>query len=153
MAASTDKFRPFIPRRPAATPAAWVNERVSNMERLERIVARLPEAVRVDIEARDGEPTFRVRGKNFVFTNPETSHIAVKLSHAEAAAVVAADPLVKPMTYGLGRHGWVSVSITTRTSAARRREIEEWIRTSYTLVAPKKPARLVREQDRTSDAR
>ena len=40
-----------------------------NMKRLERIVARLPEAERVDIEAWGDEPTFRVRGKNFVFTD------------------------------------------------------------------------------------
>src|SRR5258707_93241 len=33
-------------------------KRVSNMTRLERIVARLPEATRVDIEAWGGEPTF-----------------------------------------------------------------------------------------------
>ena len=33
---------------------------VDNMAHLERIVARLPEAERVDIEAWGGEPTFRV---------------------------------------------------------------------------------------------
>jgi predicted DNA-binding protein (MmcQ/YjbR family) len=47
----------------------------------------------------------------------------------------------------LGRHGWISVSIPTSTSAKRWSEIEEWIRTSYTLVAPKKLARAVLEQD------
>ena len=65
---------------------------MSNMDRLEEIVARLPEAARVDIEAWDGEPTFRVRGKNFVFTDPEATGISVKLPKEEAAAVVATDP-------------------------------------------------------------
>ena len=41
------------------------------MDRLEAMALRLPEAERVDIEAWDGEPTFRVRGKNFVFTDPD----------------------------------------------------------------------------------
>ena len=39
------------------------------MARLEKIVARLPEAERVDIAAWDDHPTFRVNGKNFVFSN------------------------------------------------------------------------------------
>jgi predicted DNA-binding protein (MmcQ/YjbR family) len=113
-----------------------------NMARLEAMVARLPEAVRVDIEAWDGEPTFRVRGKNFVFTDREASGISVKLSKEEAAAVVATDDLAEPTGYGLGRHGWVSVQIG-RASAARWEQVEEWVRTSYTLVAPKKLANQV----------
>src|SRR5438067_1657490 len=122
---------------------------VDNMPRLERIVARLPEAVRVDIEAWGGEPTFRVRGKNFIFTDPEATSISVKLPPEEAAAVVASDPLVEPTGYGLGRHGWVSVRIAARTSQTRWREIEEWIRTSYVLVAPKRLARRVLDEDST----
>ena len=121
------------------------------MERVEAIVARLPEAVRVDIEAWGGEPTFRVNGKNFVFASPDATSISVKLPPEEAAAVVAVDPSVEPTRYGLGRHGWVSVSITGRTSRTRWQEIEEWIRTSYTLVAPKRLARQVLEADGQTD--
>jgi predicted DNA-binding protein (MmcQ/YjbR family) len=117
------------------------------MARLERIVGRLPEAVRVDIEAWDGEPTFRVNGKNFIFTDPEATVISVKLPKDEAAAVVAGDSRVEPTGYGLGRHGWISIAIAGRIPEARWREIEEWIRTSYTLIAPKKLARLVLEED------
>jgi hypothetical protein len=39
------------------------------------------------------------------------------------------------------------MTITAKTSAARWREIEEWVRTSYTLVAPKRLARLVLAED------
>jgi predicted DNA-binding protein (MmcQ/YjbR family) len=120
------------------------------MDRLEEVVARLPQAERVDVEAWDGEPTFRVRGKTFIFSAPDASSISVKLTKEEAAAVVATDPSVEPTGYGLGRHGWVSLSIPTTTSATRWREIEEWIRTSYTLVAPKKLARAVVEHDEQS---
>ena len=123
---------------------------MSNMERVERIVARLPEAVRVNIEAWGGEPTFRVRGKNFIFTDTEATSLSVKLSREEAAAVVASDPLVEPTGYGLGRAGWVSVRVTGRTSQKRWQELEEWIRTSYTLVAPKRLAQLVLEEDSNS---
>jgi predicted DNA-binding protein (MmcQ/YjbR family) len=124
---------------------------MDRMARLEEIVARLPEAVRVDIEAWDGEPTFRVRGKSFVFTNPEATGISVKLPKEEAHAVVATDADVEPTGYGLGRAGWISVSLPARPSAARWREVEEWVRTSYTLVAPKTLARQVLEEDGAAD--
>jgi predicted DNA-binding protein (MmcQ/YjbR family) len=117
------------------------------MAHLERIVARLPEADRVDIEAWDGEPTFRVRGKNFIFTNPEGTGLSVKLPKEEAEAVVATDPLAQPTGYGLGRHGWVSVEVGDAPDEARWQQIEEWVRTSYTLVAPKKLARIVLDED------
>lgn len=117
------------------------------MARLERIVARLPEAARVDIEAWDGEPTFRVRGKNFVFTNQSASGLTVKLPKEEAAAVVATDPRAEPTGYGLGRHGWVSVDVGDGADEDRWQQVEEWVRTSYTLVAPKSLAKLVLAED------
>jgi len=120
---------------------------MTDMDRLEEIVARLPQAERVDVEAWNGEPTFRVNGKTFIFSSPDASGISVKLPKEEAAAVVATDPDAEPTGYGLGRHGWISVNIPTTTSATRWKEIEEWIRTSYTLVAPKKLARAVLEED------
>ncbi len=120
---------------------------MTNLERIEAIVARLPETERVDIEAWGGEPTFRVMGKNFVFAGLDATRITLKLTHDEAAAVVATDPLVVAAAYGLGRSGWVSVTLRARMSAARWQEIEEWVRTSYTLVAPKRLARSVIEQD------
>jgi hypothetical protein len=58
---------------------------------------------RVDVEAWDGEPTFRVNGKTFVFSSPDASGISVKLPKEEAAAVVATDPSAEPTGYGLGR--------------------------------------------------
>lgn len=117
------------------------------MTRLEAVVARLPEAQRVDIEAWGGEPTFRVRGKNFIFTDTAASGISVKLPKEEAAAVVATDPKAAPTGYGLGRHGWVSVTIGADADEERWAQIEEWVRTSYTIVAPKSLAKLVLEED------
>ena len=61
------------------------------MAKLEAIVARLPDAVRVDIEAWGGEPTFRVNGKNFVFASQDATSLSVKLPKEEADAVVATD--------------------------------------------------------------
>lgn len=123
----------------------------TNMQRLERIVARLPEAERVDIEAWDDHPTFRVRGKNFVFSDETARHLSLKLPKHEAAAVVAADSRVDPSGYGLGRHGWIAITLDDPAGEERWREVEEWIRTSYTLVAPRRLARLVAAEDAPAD--
>jgi predicted DNA-binding protein (MmcQ/YjbR family) len=120
---------------------------MGNMEQLEAIVARLPEATRVDIEAWGDEPTFRVNNKNFVFADQQARSLSVKLPKDEAAAVVATDREVAPTGYGLGRHGWISVTLPAAPSKARWRQVEEWVRTSYTLVAPKRLARQVLEED------
>jgi predicted DNA-binding protein (MmcQ/YjbR family) len=123
-----------------------------NLARLEVMARRLPEAQRVDIEAWGGEPTFRVRGKSFVFAHPEGTSISVKLPREEAEAVVATDPAASPTGYGMGRHGWVSIELGRRPDKARWQQVEEWVRTSYTLVAPKKLARVVLEEDGIGEA-
>ncbi len=115
----------------------------TTFERIQKLALSLPEAQRVDIEAWGGEPTFRVRGKNFVFANHEGTMITVKLSKEEAAAVVATVEGASPTGYGLGRHGWISVELPKRLSKDRWDELEEWVLTSYTMVAPKTLARKV----------
>src|SRR5215831_106227 len=120
---------------------------MTNMARLEKLIAVLPEAVRVDVEAWGDHPTFRVRGKNFVFCDQTATHLTVKLPREEAEAVVATDPRVEPAGYGLGRSGWISVALDERLDASSWREIEEWVRTSYALVAPNTLSRLVIEGD------
>ncbi|HLM63848.1 MAG TPA: MmcQ/YjbR family DNA-binding protein [Acidimicrobiales bacterium] len=115
----------------------------TNMERLERIVSELPEAERVDIEEWGDHPTFRVRTKNFIFSDPEAGHLSLKLSRDETAAVVATDPETAPAGYDLGRHGWIALTVPADAGDERWQQIEEWVRTSYTLVAPKRLARLV----------
>ena len=119
----------------------------TNIARIEAMAAKLPDAERVDIEAWDGEPTFRVNGKNFVFSDDRARHLSLKLPKEEAAAVVASDPHVDPAGYGLGRHGWVALTLDATAGTDRWQQVEEWVRTSYTLVAPRRLARLVVEED------
>lgn len=113
------------------------------MARLEAIVAGLPEAQRMDIAEWGDHPAFRVRGKNFVFSNQDATSLSVKLPKEEAAAVVATDPSAEATGYGLGRHGWVTVTVDGDADDNRWGEVEEWVRTSFTQVAPKTLARLV----------
>lgn len=126
---------------------AGPNQNQSNMERLEAIVAALPETHRVDVEAWDDHPTFRIRNKNFVFADDTATSLSVKLTKDEAEVVVAADEEVHPMGYGLGRHGWISFRLPLDADEERWEEVTEWVRTSYTLVAPKKLAAQVLAED------
>jgi YjbR len=75
---------------------------MTNMARLERIVAELPEAERVDVAEWGDHPTFRVGGKNFVFCDGDAAHLTVKLPKDEADAVVSTDARVEPAGNGLG---------------------------------------------------
>jgi predicted DNA-binding protein (MmcQ/YjbR family) len=118
------------------------------MSRLERIVAELPEAERVDIAEWGDHPSFRVRGKNFVFSDAEAQHLSVKLPLEEAAAAVVTDSATAPAGYGLARRGWIDVFVPPTDRRERWQEIREWVRTSYTLVAPRPLARIVLEQER-----
>ena len=116
---------------------------MDNIERIEAIVATLPEAERVDIAEWGGHPSFRVRGKNFVFCNLEATSLSLKLSREEAHAVVATDPTAQPAGYGLGRHGWIDFTLAGDADGERWEIVEEWILTSYCLVAPESLARQV----------
>jgi predicted DNA-binding protein (MmcQ/YjbR family) len=116
---------------------------VSNMHRLQALAFSFPEAERVDIVAWDGEPTFRVRGKNFVFCDDTATRLTVKLTKDEAMAAVATETWVKPAGYGLGRHGWITLAVDDPVGADQWEQVVEWVTTSYTLVAPKSLARLV----------
>jgi len=115
-----------------------------DLDRLEAITLVLPEATRVDIEAWGDEVTYRVRKKNFVFTHADSDTMSVKLPVEEAEAVVATEPGAEPTGYGMGRHGWVTVDVGEDPDWE---QITEWVRTSYTLVAPKTLAKQVLAED------
>ena len=52
--------------------------------------------------------------------------------------------VAEPAGYGLGRAGWVHLTLPSRVGRAHWDQLEEWIETSYRLVAPK---RLVKQLD------
>lgn len=119
---------------------------MGNLESLQKIIALLPETERVDIEQWGGHPSYRVRGKNFVFSNLEGTSVSLRLSMDKARAVVATDPTASPTGYGLGRHGWIDFDLSLSADEERWDIVREWVVTSYTLVAPERLAQNVLDQ-------
>lgn len=90
-----------------------------------------------------GELVVKVRGKVFVFLGrsapgePFGFSVKLPLSAHDALAL----PFAKPTGYGLGRAGWVSLSLPT-DDAVEMAQLQAWILESYRAVAPKRLAKL-----------
>ena len=110
------------------------NER--RLERIRGLCTALPEVTEEVTWGTD--INFRVRKKIFCFPGDGGS-LTVKADRGELPALLD-DPRVTPAPY-LARGGWIRLDL----GAGRIdwREIDELIRTSYCLIAPKKLAALV----------
>jgi predicted DNA-binding protein (MmcQ/YjbR family) len=102
-----------------------------NLERMRALAMALPEATEEVTWGTD--INFRVRKKIFAFPGDGGS-LTVKADREELPALLG-DSRFKPAPY-LARGGWVRMDLTTSTPDWS--EIDELIRTSYCLIAPKK---------------
>jgi predicted DNA-binding protein (MmcQ/YjbR family) len=102
-----------------------------NLERMRSLAMALPEAT--EEITWDTDINFRVRKKIFAFPGQGGS-LTVKADRGELPALLA-DHRFKPAPY-LARGGWVHMDLTT--GSIDWGEIDELIRTSYCLIAPKK---------------
>ena len=106
-----------------------------NLARMREIALALPEATEELTWGTD--INFRVRKKIFAFPG-QGNGLTVKADREELPALLG-DPRFTPARY-LARGGWVSMDLTT--GPIDWNEIDELIRTSYCLIAPKKLAAL-----------
>jgi predicted DNA-binding protein (MmcQ/YjbR family) len=111
--------------------AATAKALAKNLERMRSLAMALPEATEEVTWGTD--INFRVRKKIFAFPG-DGGTLTVKADREELPALLG-DPRFKPAPY-LARGGWVRMDLTT--SALDWNEIDELIRTSYCLIAPKK---------------
>lgn len=108
-------------------------------EQLRAFALSLPEAYE---DHPWGESVAKVGKKVFVFLgrgdSPDGSYgFSVKLPRS--SGVVLGLPFASPTGYGLGRAGWVSLSLTPAETPPLG-VLFEWIEESYRAVAPKKLA-------------
>lgn len=81
-------------------------------------------------------PAFKVRGKAFVFMGEHDDRLSLSMKLPESSEAALALPFCEPTGYGLGRHGWVSISIPVDQDLPLDALID-WIDESYRAVAPK----------------
>jgi predicted DNA-binding protein (MmcQ/YjbR family) len=81
----------------------------------------------------EGDVVAKVGKKIFVFFGETAISVKLPISGPEALGV----PGAVPTSYGLGRHGWVTVPIKGKGAPARG-VLEDWVEESYRTVAPKK---------------
>jgi predicted DNA-binding protein (MmcQ/YjbR family) len=110
-----------------------------NLERMRSIAMALPEATEEVTWGTD--INFRVRKKIFAFPGQGGS-LTVKADRDELPALLD-DSRFTPAPY-LARGGWVRMDLTT--GSVDWSEIDELIRTSYCLIAPKKLAAELNER-------
>lgn len=86
-----------------------------------------------------GETAIKVRKKFFLFIGlGETLTLGVKLPFSGEAMLAL--PCAKPMAYGLGRHGWVSLTLTAedlQREALSELKLQALVDESFRAVAPK----------------
>ncbi|MCO4769711.1 MAG: MmcQ/YjbR family DNA-binding protein [Deltaproteobacteria bacterium] len=81
-------------------------------------------------------PAFKVRKKAFVFMGEHDDKLSISLKLPESSEAALQLPWCKPTGYGLGRYGWVSVTIPAEDDLPIDALIE-WIDESFRAVAPK----------------
>ncbi|MBX2804100.1 MAG: MmcQ/YjbR family DNA-binding protein [Myxococcales bacterium] len=82
-----------------------------------------------------GHPAIKVRKKAFVFCSKlgaDDPSLSVKLPVSGKAATLREG--VVPMGYGLGRHGWCSLTLSAGFSVE---QLLDWVDESYRAIAPK----------------
>jgi predicted DNA-binding protein (MmcQ/YjbR family) len=112
----------------------------ARLDRLRKVCLALPETT--EVEAWEEHPTFRVRNKIFVITGYTADSMTVKATMEDQEALVATHPRVSVAAY-VGRYGWVSVDL--KTKGLDWGFVEDLVRESYRLIAPKKLAALVQD--------
>ena len=110
----------------------------ARLDRLRKIGLALPETT--EVEAWEEHPTFRVRNKIFVITDYSGNGITVKATKDEQEALVATHPRISVAAY-VGRYGWVHMDLTGK--GLDWGLVEDLVRESYRLIAPKKLGVLV----------
>ena len=85
-----------------------------------------------------GSSAFKVRTKVFLLLGVGDKGLSAsfKLPNSHAAALML--PFAEPTHYGLGKHGWVTVSFAPDNEELPLDMLCEWMDESFRAIAPKK---------------
>ena len=99
-----------------------------------------------------GDPVVKVGKKIFVFiSSSESTDPAITVKVPESRAHALSFPGSFPTGYGLGKHGWVTISVD-RVPNTERDVLLDFVEESYRAVATKTLAKLLDAQRSTNEA-
>ncbi len=84
-----------------------------------------------------GERVLKVRKKVFVFLVLRPARLALSCKLPQSAADALEEDWAQPMGYGMGRHGWVTLTFL-RPESVPMAQVRDWLDESYRAVAPKR---------------
>jgi len=90
-----------------------------------------------------GERVAKVNKKVFVFLgkpDPDAGQLRFSVKLPQSSGWALSMPFTEPTGYGLGKSGWVTVTIGQKARAAPLELLLGWIEESYRAVAPRKLA-------------
>jgi predicted DNA-binding protein (MmcQ/YjbR family) len=103
-------------------------------EAIRKIALRYPET-REDFPW--GHSAFKVKEKAFVFMGGEKDEVSFSVKLPQSRDIAVDLPFTEPTGYGLGKAGWVTVTVRKDTKITLDL-IKAWIDESFRAVAPKK---------------
>lgn len=83
-----------------------------------------------------GETAIKVKGKAFIFMGGDSDSMSLSVKLPQSRDMANDLPFAEPTHYGLGKHGWVTATITAE-EAGTLEMLKAWIDESFRAVAPK----------------
>ena len=102
--------------------------------RLRKLALAYPESYE---ESPWGDRVVKVKGKIFLFCGVHDGSLGLSVKLPSSGREVLRESWAKPTAYGLGKSGWVSITLGKSERVAEAR-LAGWIDESYRAMAPKK---------------
>jgi predicted DNA-binding protein (MmcQ/YjbR family) len=83
-----------------------------------------------------GERAIKVRGKAFIFMQWDEKQVSLSVKLPKSHDLALDTGFAEPTHYGLGKHGWVTITITSKAKIPLD-VVTAWIDESYRAIAPK----------------
>lgn len=114
----------------------------------EALLAHALELPETQLDHPWGEPAVKVKKKNFLFLRlaDEGRELRLTAKLPASGSALLKKPFAEPTGYGLGKHGWVSLTLRA-ADLPKREDLVDYVEESYQAVAPKRLAKLLDPDD------
>ena len=84
-----------------------------------------------------GHRALKVKGKAFLFLSLEKGELSFSMKLPTSGAAALTLPFTEPTHYGLGKHGWVTTTLSVGKKVPPLDLFQGWLEESYRSIAPK----------------